>query len=136
MAIRPYMRRIKPVTSLHIQTGKTGELEGVSYLKKMRYKIIQINYRTPFGEIDCIAKQGKSLVFIEIKTRRGEGFGFPEEAVTREKRRHLIRSAQYYLKAKRALDCRARFDVLAVIMGESGELVFRLIQNAFDCDEE
>ena len=120
----------------HIETGKLGERIGVSYLKKIGYTIFEINYKTPFGEIDCIAKQGGVIVFIEIKTRRSNAFGMPEEAVDRKKQMKMIQNAQYYLKKNKLCDALARFDVLAVMMKAQNQVEFALTTNAFELESE
>ncbi len=120
------------MTDTHIQTGKIGESEGVAYLKQLGYRILEENYRTPFGEIDAIAKESGAIVFVEIKTRRGTGYGFPEEAVHERKQRKLVQSAQCYLKRVRKLSAPSRFDVLSISIRSDGGFEFNLIRNAFE----
>ena len=112
-------------------TGELGEELGGAYLKERGYKVLARNVRSPFGEIDLVARDGETLVFVEIKTRAGHAFGFPEEAVTQQKKERLIRLASWYLarhlEPKRAV----RFDVLAIELS-SGAPDIRLIQNAFE----
>lgn len=115
-----------------IETGKLGEDNAVSYLESIGYVVSERNYRTPFGEIDLIARDGKTIVFIEIKTRRSNLFGYPEEAVTRTKQQKMIRSAQAYLKKINQTDASARFDVLAIEISNINSCSFRLISNAFE----
>lgn len=116
----------------HLEVGKEGERAGITYLKQNGYKILEVNFRTPLGEIDCIAKHGRFLVFLEIKTRSSAAFGFPEEAVGKRKQRKIIQSAEYYLKRHFGFDRPARFDVLSIFSDEAGEFRFRLVENAFD----
>src|SRR3990167_2286028 len=75
----------------HLETGRIGEAFAAQYLGDEGYGIIEQNYRTRFGEIDIVAREGGELVFIEVKTRTGEQFGLPEEAVDQRKQRKLIR---------------------------------------------
>ncbi len=116
----------------HIETGKIGEENSITYLNKMGYDILKRNYKTPFGELDVIAKESGAIVFIEIKTRRSRAYGMPEESVHLRKQRKLIQSAQCYLKQNRSLSKASRFDVLSVLIRPSGQFEFNLIQNAFE----
>ena len=112
------------------QLGDAGEDLAAAALKKQGYKILERNYVAPLGEIDLIARQGKTYVFIEVKTRKNERFGAPQEAVTPVKQHKLRRLADYYLKQKRLGEVAVRFDVVGIVMGEEGPLV-EIIQNAF-----
>jgi putative endonuclease len=113
------------------ETGVLGEKLGEEYLKKAGYKIIARNVRSPFGEIDIVAEHQKTLVFIEIKARRNQIFGLPEEAVGQNKKERLRRLGEWYLAQNRKFNSPARFDVLAVELKTVGA-EFRLIQNAFE----
>ena len=66
-------------------------------LEKKGYKIVEQNYRTKFAEIDLVAKQGKELVFVEVRTKRGELFGTPEESLNKKKLRKLWWNSQGYV---------------------------------------
>ena len=76
--------------------------------------ILEYNARTPYGEIDIVAMQGESCVFVEVKTRSTSGFVLPEEAITRQKKAHLLASAQAYLLAHPELAGDWRVDVIAI----------------------
>lgn len=79
--------------------GAHGEALAARFLVEQGYQILQRNFRTRYGEVDIIAKSPDNLiVFCEVKTRRGHGFGYPELAVTKTKHQHLIRAAQSYLE--------------------------------------
>ena len=110
--------------------GKEGEEFAVRFLKKEGYRIIDKNYRTPFGEIDIIADDGGVLVFIEVKTRSGDIFGFPFEAVDRKKRDTIRKVALCYLKKIRK-EPAARFDVLSIDF-EGGKKKVAHIKDAFE----
>jgi putative endonuclease len=113
------------------QLGDAGEDLAAAALKQQGYKILERNYVTPLGEIDLIARQGKTLVFIEVKTRKNERFGTPQEAVSASKQARLRRLADYYLKQKRlGQDVLLRFDVVGITLTEDGPRV-EVIQNAF-----
>lgn len=117
------------------EIGKYGEEIGVTYLKKIGYKIVQLNYRCPIGEIDVVAKYKGFLVFVEIKARLQSAYGYPEEAVHPAKQRKIIRVAEWYLKENRLPDVQARFDVLAVSLNQEGGFEFRIIENAFEAGQ-
>ncbi len=114
-----------------IRTGKKGEDIAVAYLKKEGYEVLERNYRCLFGEVDIIAKDGDTIVFVEVKSRRSEQFGVPQMAVGMEKQKKLSRISMKYLEDRNLYPCNARFDVVAVkIFPEGGGV--ELIQNAFD----
>ena len=94
-------------------TGKCGEDCAAQYLKKQGYKILEQNYKNKIGEIDIIAKHNKTLVFIEVKTRKNSEFGTPAEAVTYYKKQKIVNTARYYL-AKNPTDMDISFDVIEV----------------------
>ena len=110
--------------------GDAGEDLAAAALKKQGYKILARNYVCPLGEIDLIARQGKTYVFIEVKTRQNDRFGAPQEAVNSTKQRKLRLLADYYLKAKRLGEVEMRFDVVAVTFDEAVPRL-EIIQNAF-----
>ena len=86
--------------------------EAARYLRRRGMRVVMRGYRTPWGEIDLIARDGDFLVFIEVKTRRR---GVPAEAVTPEKQRRLTLAALRFLRRRNLLEERCRFDVVAVI---------------------
>lgn len=114
-----------------IQTGKHGEDMAAAYLKRAGYEIIERNYRCPFGEIDIVAREGGTIVFVEVKSRRSERFGEPEAAVGRNKQIKMIRISQDYLQKRNLMPCNARFDVVAVKM-LPGDCRIELIRDAFE----
>ncbi|MBA4395947.1 MAG: YraN family protein [Syntrophus sp. (in: bacteria)] len=114
-----------------IRTGKRGEDLAVAYLRKAGYQIVAQNYRCLYGEVDVIALDGDTIVFIEVKSRKSETFGQPQEAVGREKRKKLSRISLHYIQQKRLESCNARFDVIVVRMSPDGNQI-ELIPNAFD----
>ncbi len=114
-----------------IRTGKKGEEIAVAFLKSKGYMIIERNYKCLFGEIDIVAKDGDTIVVVEVKSRKSEEFGDPQVAVGREKQKKISRISLKYLEEKRLYPCNARFDVVAVKMLPAGTTI-ELIQNAFD----
>ena len=103
----------------------------VRYLKKSGYKIIEQNYRNKLGEIDIIAKDKKSLVFVEVKATRTDSFGSPKWAVTPKKQKKISMVALYYLKATKQNNVKARFDVVAISSSQDNPRI-ELIKNAFE----
>lgn len=111
--------------------GKLGEELAAKYLTKLGYKIIEKNFRIRGGEIDIIALDGNTLVYIEVKTRSSHQFGSPEEAVTPWKLKFLERSAKFYRNNRKNLKLPEleRIDVLAIDLVNANPQ-FRLIKNA------
>lgn len=95
--------------------GAWGEKVASHYLEQKGYQILRRNFRTPFGEIDLILQKDDTTVFVEVKTRRGLDFGFPEEAVTSSKRSHLLDAIQAYWQSEDRTEGSWRVDVVAVI---------------------
>ncbi len=115
--------------------GERGESLAVWYLKKNGYKIIEQNYRTKLGEIDIIAKEKKTLVFVEVKSRRSVRFGNPKWAITPKKQRTISMVALSYLKATKQSNAKARFDVIAITSNQD-EPQIEIIKNAFELSYE
>lgn len=98
--------------------GASGENIAAEYLKKQGYKILQRNFRCHFGEIDIIAKTGKTVVFVEVKSRSTDAFGQPIEAVNYYKRQTIIKCARRWLFENKLTGIPVRFDVVE-ILGEN-----------------
>jgi putative endonuclease len=113
------------------ELGKKGEEVALRFLKKNGYRILERNYVCKLGEIDIIAKEKDTLAFIEVKTRTSNLFGPPQLAVTSLKQMQLSKAALYFLKEKRLGEVKARFDVVAIVLGQKGEEI-ELIKDAFD----
>jgi putative endonuclease len=111
--------------------GELGENLAVWYLKQNGYKIIEQNYRSRMGEIDIIAKDGKTIVFVEVKSRRSIRYGSPKWAVTPKKQRKISMVALHYLKATQQTDTKARFDVVAITSNQD-EPQIEIVENAFE----
>ncbi len=116
---------------LAYKLGKSGEDVAVEYLKKKRYKIVNKGFRFLRGEIDIIAYDGDTLVFIEVKTRKSPRFTLPEESVTPAKRKQLRRVAQGYLLLEHIQDVECRFDVLSLSYDELEGYAVKHITDAF-----
>lgn len=115
------------------ELGSHGEEVAVALLKRRKYKILERNYQCAVGEIDIIALDGKTLVFVEVKTRSTWAFGSPQAAVTPKKQRQLAKVAAYYLQERRMGNRQARFDVVAVTAGTRAHEV-EVIRNAFEVE--
>lgn len=109
--------------------GRWGEARAAEFLETQGYQIIERNWRCEYGEIDLIAQQADVLVFIEVKARSTQQFGYPEEAVTPSKQQHLIEAAQTYLQAHPEHDGDWRIDVIAVQRAADGPQIHH-IENA------
>lgn len=117
------------------RTGVRGETYAYWYLRRHGYVMIARNFtfRGMKGEIDLVGYDGETVAFVEVKTRTASGgeFGSPEEAVTRDKQRHLSRMARQFLREYRVPGVPFRFDVLAIEAPPGGHPVVRLHKGAF-----
>ena len=100
-------------------------------MEERGFKVLERNFRCAMGEVDLIAKEKDTIVFVEIKMRMKAGLGVAKEAVDERKQRQISKVALYYLKQKGLLGKRSRFDVVAVSKEEE-EFKFELIRNAFE----
>ncbi len=116
----------------NISLGKRGEEIAVAYLKKQKYMVLECNYRCKCGELDIIAKDGKTLVFVEVKTRRNVSYGPPQLSVTPFKQRKISKASLVYLSSKKQENVPARFDVVAICLREPEKPIIEHIKNAFD----
>lgn len=102
--------------------GAKGERLALQFLHRKGYKIITRNFSCCLGEIDIIARQGKTTVFIEVKTRSSCAFGLPQDAIKTGKIKHLRRVAQFYIKNCADPDGEFRFDLVAIVLGNKPEI--------------
>jgi len=119
------------MTKTRLALGQWGEEQAAQFLRKQGLKILARNYRTPVGEIDIIASSKHELLFVEVKTRRGTGFGLPQEAVGLRKQQQIIRTAQWYLKQENIGRLQPRFDVVAILCQSDGKITIQHLPNAF-----
>lgn len=112
--------------------GQQGEELACQYLSRQGYRVIVKNYRTRQGEIDIIAEEHGTLVFVEVKTRRGHQCGHPFEAVTPAKCRQISKAALQYLAETEREGQPARFDVVAISVTGDAAPIIELAKNAFD----
>ena len=116
------------------QFGIDGEKEAAQFLKKSGFKILVPRYRCRFGEVDLVARERETLVFVEVKTRRSRDFGEPAQAVTLKKQQHISRVALDYLRQLKNPKIPVRFDIVEVISsGEDTEC--QHIRDAFPLSE-
>lgn len=113
-----------------LSLGARGEEIAVAYLQAKGYILLEVNYRTKLGEIDCIFMDGKELVFVEVKTRTSVRYGDPLEAVGRKKWQQITRTAQLYLSRNKKHECAFRFDVIGIVSGTPVQIDH--IENAFE----
>jgi putative endonuclease len=112
--------------------GIAGERLAEKELTENAYHILERNYRSRYGEIDLVAKDGPYLVFIEVKTRSSASFALPEAAVNFTKRQKISRTAQDYLKTHKLMNCDVRFDVVTIVGRAGEEKEIEIIRNAFE----
>ena len=110
------------------QLGKIGENLASEYLEKQGYLILERNFACRQGEIDIIAKDEKEFVFVEVKTRKSLKFGYPAEAVTNIKRKHMQKVAQDYLYKNKLNGRYVRFDVIEIYWSKRGYRINQIKQ--------
>ncbi|MDR1848210.1 MAG: YraN family protein [Bacteroidales bacterium] len=111
--------------------GKEGEQQAVDYLLDAGYQIIDRNFVCGKNEVDIIATDGQSIVFVEVKTRATHAFGEPEQAVTKAKQKLIIRVADAYI-TKFNVTMEARFDVISIVLNGEGKPEINHIPSAFE----
>ncbi len=113
--------------------GAFGERLATAHLEAKGYRIRDRNYRTREGEVDIIAEYGSTLVFVEVRTRRGDAMGSPAESVTAAKAAHIVAAAQAYVQAHEGCPTDQRIDVIAVSLAPDGRvLTVEHIEGAVD----
>ncbi len=105
------------------QLGRWGENLAATYLESIGYQILARNWRSRRGEIDLIAQIGESIIFVEVKTRRGTAYGLPEEALTAAKAQQVMVLAEEYLTQHDLNDVDWRIDLVAVELDRHGKLL-------------
>ena len=118
MTSRPSGPLVHPPHAL----GRLGEAHARQHLVQLGWTIEATNYRFGRREIDLVARRGKLIAFVEVKTRAGDGYGAPEEAVTRLKRREIEIVAREYLHRHRLGDVDVRLDVISVTVGPNARI--------------
>ena len=114
----------------HLALGTWGEDQAARYLKRLGWKILRRNFRAPGGgEVDLVCRDGDTLVFAEVQTRRSEEMGRPLDAVDRKKQQLIRRGAIHWLRLLNMPDLTFRFDVIEVLATDPIEI--RVIESAF-----
>lgn len=115
-------------------TGGLGEDCAVRFLEDKGYSVLERNYRSRFGEIDIIARNGPYIVFAEVKTRGESRLADPLEAVTKTKQTKIVKTALLYLQTH-AVKLQPRFDVIGITTADGGHSIRNVvhIENAFEC---
>ncbi|NLT48280.1 MAG: YraN family protein [Clostridiales bacterium] len=108
------------------QIGAKGEEAAAKYLTGQGYRIIDKNFKCRIGELDIIAMEGQTLVIIEVKTRSNLSYGLPCESITTEKKRHILRTLQYYVMVHRLEELDLRIDVIEILSREDGFYVHHI----------
>ena len=133
MSVASGLLVMRPMTDARAALGKMGEDLACRELERRGYAILARRYRRRGGELDIVARDGPTVVFVEVKTRDGDRFGEGAEAVTAAKRRKIVQVATDYVMRHRLADCPLRFDVVAIRLDE-GRPAIELYQNAFGLD--
>lgn len=125
-------------TQKEVQTkkeiGLLGEEIAADFLRRKGYRLLERNIRIGRGEIDLVALDGETLVFVEVKTRKGLRYGHPSESITPRKRRQLSKLALLYLQRRDISDVSCRFDIISILLTSRGEARVEHIKNAFELD--
>ena len=121
----------RTMTQASLSLGKHGEDLACRELRRRGYAVLARRYRTRWGEIDIVARDGDTLVFVEVKTRRSAGFGGPIAAVDFTKQRRLINMARSYLMGVHGPEPPCRFDVVGVMVAAGEQPVVEVLVNAF-----
>ena len=111
--------------------GIFGEEHAALYLKDLGYRILSRNYRSRYGEIDIIAKQEETIVFIEVKARRSYFYGEPKDSIHIRKQKKLIQTAMIFLQEHEWEEQACRFDVIEITRLPNGSIRLNHIENAF-----
>jgi putative endonuclease len=116
-----WFRAKKPAD--HLALGRWGEQQAARFLRRQGWRILERNYASAHGEIDLIADDHGTLVFVEVRTRSSNSFGDGEQSVDRRKERHIEHAARQYLRAWPRAECPHRFDIIAIEVSPEGRLV-------------
>ena len=101
--------------------GARGELLAAAELQRQGYTVRETHWRCRFGEVDLVAEDAAGLAFVEVRTRRGETYGSPEESVTAAKQARLVATAQSYVQSA-GWEGAWRIDVVAIVLDRAGHV--------------
>lgn len=116
------------------EVARRGEDAAAAFLERVGMQVQDRNWRSPAGEIDVVARDGDTLVFVEVKTRRSERAGTAEDAVSPTKQRRVVRVAKAYLAAHPASPESVRFDVVAIRVLGLDRALLRHYRAAFEAE--
>jgi putative endonuclease len=112
--------------------GDRGEELAASFLEKHGIRVVERNFRCKGGEVDIVARDGNTVVFVEVKTRRNLAYGVPQLAITPFKQRQISKAALTWLAKKRQHNAPARFDVIAILLESEHTFSIEHIRDAFE----
>lgn len=118
------------MTKVRQTIGQKGEKVAADYLTGRGCQVIARNVRTEFGEIDLIVQRGEVLLFVEVKTRTSQAFGYPETGITPKKLTHMAQCAEAYLQTHPELSGPWQLDVLSIELGREGKYQIEWFENA------
>lgn len=137
-ATRLYMRSLRTVTGMKgfgkRELGGRSERVAAEYLRRMGLRILEVNHRCRLGEIDIVAREGRTMVFVEVKSKGGPAYGRPEEMITAAKRRKLTALALAYIRKSGWRGRPARFDVVTILWLPDGMADLRHHRSAFQAE--
>ncbi|MEW6252096.1 MAG: YraN family protein [Planctomycetota bacterium] len=113
------------------ELGRAGESLAADWLKARGLKLVTRHFNTPVGELDLVMRDGATVVFVEVKTRRDRVYADPQDAVNATKQRRSLRAARWFMHEKRWDDRPCRFDVVTVILPPSGQPQIAHFPDAF-----
>jgi len=114
----------------HLETGRSGELVAIKYIENLGYRVLAKNWRYKHLEVDIIAMDGATLLFIEVKTRRSSLYGSPSEAVSYYKQQKLDRAANLYISYIKH-EGEIRFDIVSIVIDRANNHQIEYIKDAF-----
>lgn len=124
--------RVMQMTIRRKLLGRQGEEAAARYLEKNSYQVLCRNYSCRLGEIDIVARERETIVFVEVRSRSSDDYGLPQESVTSRKKMKLRQLAWHYLKAAGKTGAGFRFDVIALLFDGDGRVKkLEHIENAF-----
>lgn len=126
-----WLRQLLTDAPVSESLGRRGENIAARHLRNLGLRILERNYASPVGEIDIVARDGRTLVFVEVKTRESEQPS-PEDQVNLAKQHQVTRAARHYLSRYGVVPPPARFDVVAVVWPAGQEPIIRHVPNAFE----
>jgi putative endonuclease len=112
--------------------GQRGEVEAARFLQRLGYQIVARGERARLGEIDLVAVDGRTVVFVEVKTRASDHAGAPAEAVDEAKQRRITRTALLYMKRHDLLEVSSRFDIISITWPDRGRPQIDHLRGAFE----